>query len=297
MFFTVFAGGVNALLTNIQWFSSTGGVFGRYNYVPFITDSQGLQLYLMIITVFFAIVLKFQSNNFSKLKTTIINISIIIALFNMITIQVREGWLIFLLSLVISNYIYSGNKVRNLIISLFILSILIYYVFNQLDLITDIINDGESSESLLVRFMMIERSIDLFLANPIFGIGYGNFPLYITLDFMMSGGELKFISSPHNGLILIACELGIIGIIAVFYFCYSILYKFFISIYSKQNHNFKLFYTIFFCFFLLISLDQLISNSLFLPVATERSSFQFSVLFWMIISIFYSNNLSSYEKK
>ena len=53
--------------------------------------------------------------------------------------------------------------------------------------------------------------------------------------------------------------------------------------------------TMIFSLFLLLSLDQLITNSFILPPPTERSAVQLSYLLWLFISVSLSNSNNNIE--
>ena len=75
------------------------------------------------------------------------------------------------------------------------------------------------------RSQLYKKAIDLFLQNPLFGIGWGNFRLYST-------SILTNVTNVHNMYLQSLCEVGIVGTIVLFtavsciireiYRCYSL---------------------------------------------------------------------------
>ena len=291
IFYSVLAGGISALVTLIFWFSETGGEFKRYNYFPPLSESQGIHQYYMILTLLFSIVLLVNKSKISYFKYIIVCICSVMAFFSMTTIMVREGWIIFLITLIISWYKLSqSSKLSRLIkgtvlVTIFFTSIL--FILNSLNLLEDIYSstDDGGGESTVIRIAMIENSLKLILGNPILGVGYGNFSLFVSLFVNLSGGNFIEVNSPHNAIILITSELGFLGLFILVYLSWAILIDL-NSVYKKSQNKFNVtFIGIFSVFFFLVSLDQIISNSLLVPPPGERSSVQLSFLMWMTISI------------
>lgn len=296
LFYIVLAGGVNATITLSYWFIATGGVFERYNYIPPISDSSGIQLYYMIFAMFSAISLHNNRNGLSSIKMMIIYLSAGLCLLNMTTVMVREAWVIFIFSLFINWYITSKKsslykRLFGSITFLFIFFV-IYTVFSKLNFLADIISleSGDSAASSFIRIQMIIDSLNLFFTNPYFGVGYGTFSMNTDLVVQLTGGTKVYVNSPHNGLILIAAELGAFGVISIFFFCYCVLkdlYK--TMIYCNSNIT-RSISSLIFSLILLLSFDQLITNSILFPPPGERSAVQLSFLVWIFISVSLSNS-------
>jgi O-antigen ligase len=118
----------------------------------------------------------------------------------------------------------------------FILALGINYVpderlqlFSELWLIFDVgVNSlsciGSEDGSVLYRLSGIVQSLDLFLANPVFGVGAGNY------GWLHCGVKGDFIY-PHNIIAQIMAELGLIGILI-----------FFLCIYKTCKINYKFLY-------------------------------------------------------
>lgn len=295
LFYVVLAGGVNAIITLIYWFSITGGIIERYNYFPPISGSNGIQLYYMIFAVFSAIILYKHRNIVSPFKRKVIYFCAFFCFLNMTTIMVREVWIIFISTLFISWFIssklsYLYKRVLAVFI-FFLISFAVYNVLDSLNILSDIYSENAGdNRSVLIRLALIEDSINMFFSNPYFGVGYGTFSLNSNLIIQLSGGSSKIVNTPHNGLILIAVELGIFGVLSIFFICYSILKNLHKTITYSDSNISKSISTIFFSFFLLLSFDQLITNSFILPPPTERSAVQLSYLGWLFISISLANS-------
>ncbi len=293
LFFTAKCGFFSALITIVFWALQTGATFGRYNYTPLISGSQGIQLYQMIIS-FFCILVLLISN--AKNKVLLVTLSSLI-IFCMTTIIVRETWLIFFLTLAIAYLKLSQRsffiKSSVFFLGITIISIIIFSVSANLNLTSDIISaDGsELGESVLIRFIMLQESFNLFLDNIFLGIGYGNYVSVIQHTIVLESGAERIVSSPHNGLAMVLTENGIFGFIAM------ILLGFYLynDMNIKRKINSQLLRSvsvIFSSFFLLLFLDQLVSNSLILPPSNEINVVQLSYLIWILFAVTVSSKRS-----
>lgn len=290
LFMAILAGGFNAFYTNLHWLATTGGVISRYNYTPPISGSNGIQLYYMIFTMLFSFVFIQLKCETSPKRLLIVRTMATIAFFNMLTIIVREVWLIFLITLIMFWYINSSKSsaYKNRVALLLFLVIILGFVMalSKLDLLSDIINaDGNrDASSTMIRVALIAESIDLFLKNPLFGIGYGSFPLHSNLVVTLSGGTQVEVNSPHNGLILIVTELGLFGLLIVATSCIKVLQQLRIAYNNKTQRVSSVFASMSYSITFLLFLDQFISNSFVLPPPTERGAVQLSFLFWIFFS-------------
>lgn len=294
LYFIVKCGLLSALLTLIFWFLETGASFGRYNYTPPISGSHGIQLYQMIIS-FLSLIILFTSS-FKNKPLLFLYGSII--LLCMTTLIVREAWLIFFVTLSISYLKLSKQRffTKFFIFSLGILlaSIGIIITSSSLNLSSDIViaGDGEFGESILIRFIMLQESFNLFLDNVLLGIGYGNYVTVIQHTILLESGAEILVSTPHNGLAMVLTENGILGLLALI-FIGLYLYKD-LKIKSKFHNNLQTNMSgVVSSFFLLLFIDQIVSNSLILPPPNEINFVQLSYLIWVLFAITVAFNRKS----
>jgi O-antigen ligase len=306
LYAVLLCGVISAIITLVSWAIDTGAQWGRYNYTPPITNSQGLQLYSLIFAFFSGMVLINTPHLSSKNNIKLIKLYCLILVFCMTTILVREAWIIFLVALILA---YLKTSKVNIFIKYTQLSFLIIFIsialtiaINSNNLISDISlsNGFENAESIYVRFQMVENAISFFLDNPLFGIGYGNFSSIVTYQVeLQSSGAVIEVSSPHNGLILILAETGLFGLLTLILFMISIfssLKK--MSLYNDLIIKEQMF-KVFKWFLILLFFDQMIANSMFLPTPSEVGLVKLSWLLWIIIALMLSStiNLSKCTKK
>jgi hypothetical protein len=291
LFAIVCAGGVSAAITIVTWATTTGAVYQRYNFIPPLTDSQGLHLYYMTVTVLFGVVLMRNKNMLTKARKVVVLGACALAVFSTTTVMVREGWLISCVVLFYSWYLLAkgSRRSRRIMIGslggVLITGVIIFMV--QSNLLDDISLDsgGEGGDSALVRLVMIQNTLSLIYDHPVWGVGYGNYALYALQEVQLSSGEAVEVSSPHNALILIAAETGAMGLIAFAFLCFTIVNDARQRLSPKYGPVTRAMAGVLFPFLLVLCLDQFISNSLLLPPPAERRIVQFSYLLWLAFSI------------
>jgi O-antigen ligase len=84
--------------------------------------------------------------------------------------------------------------------------------------------------SVAWRLGQWRTAYELFLNNPILGVGWWNFQLYNVFE-----------STPHNDYIRVIVEAGLLGIISYLGLCFSLVFRFFrayrkISPFQKETH-------------------------------------------------------------
>jgi O-antigen ligase len=289
--YTVCAGGISALVTNIYWLIQTGGVFERYNFIPPITESQGLHLYYMAITVLLSISLLGNIKIIPQISRLFILTSCVLACFSILTVMVREGWAIFITSLLIYWFNTSSRSgfINRSILLLFLAGLIFIAVitlgaivsFDDLSLLG---NDGQG-ESVAIRLAMIEKGINLFFNSPTFGVGYGNFTLFVFHEVELESGTNVAVASPHNAIVLLTSETGIVGFFALVLLNFSMITAVKTRLRITDFEVTRAVASSLFPFLLLLSLDQIISNSLFMPPPTERQAVQFAYLLWILIAV------------
>lgn len=151
----------------------------------------------MLISIFF-------KNNYFKL----------LGLFSGLTLILLSGrgpviaLIVTSLLLIIIQFKFNKKMLRNVILALIIIPFLSSYLYNWKGM--ERLNDrmegiGNDDKSLEIRYKLLYSSKDLFLKNPILGIGLGSFGIVVT------GIDQRV--SPHNFLLEIIVEQGLIGFI------------------------------------------------------------------------------------
>lgn len=292
----IVSGALNAVISILYWAVTTGGAFDRYNFTPPIEGSQGIHLNYMALVSLMATAI-IISGNISKLQKIYLYLVIALTGFSMFTVMVRQGWVMFILSIVIyfTLYIFKQpsrkNRKRVLTLALLLLvgfSILV--IKNQallVELFADVFSlSGTDTDqgSWLMRFALVQHGMEIFSANPIWGVGFGHYPAYSTVPIFVTGVE-TFVTSPHNGIVTILAETGFMGFICLVAISFCLLRE---NYFVYQRSTCKVSISIVsavFSLLIIAVISQFISNSLILPLPTERSMTQSSFILWILFGL------------
>jgi O-antigen ligase len=153
----------------------------------------------------------------------------------------RAGFILFLLQLILIYFHSNSKKLLLPIKSIFTLLVILIVSFFLKESIVDIVKpfssrtanlltsegDGDfnNDKSLMLRLLMVDKAIDIFMEHPVTGIGLGNFTRYDEDLFSLRKYDRLLKSnhsdeyfnsrSSHNTYLQIISEFGILG--AIFY--------------------------------------------------------------------------------
>jgi O-antigen ligase len=119
---------------------------------------------------------------------------------------------------------YCWSKIQTLLpaLLLVLISSILFYLFWPTDAnyyVFSIFFDSDADMSYQYRVSTIGPSISMFLDNPIFGVGIGNYTYRIE-DYGYSG-----IIAPHNNILGITSELGLLGFIPFVLIIIKVMYS------------------------------------------------------------------------
>jgi len=154
---------------------------------------------------------------------------------NMFITGGRAGQVMFFAVIVILMFQYFKHaKIKALIISSTLILAISFAAFNYSPLfknrvmlgVEDIRNfDGNSNTSIGQRVTFTINSYQLFMSNPILGIGTGDFPdEYKKVNELNSPNVINTVQ-PHNMYMLILSQLGLVGLasfLTIFYFQFTL---------------------------------------------------------------------------
>lgn len=145
------------------------------------------------------------------------------------------------------------------------------------------------------RFLYYEMALDDFKANPIFGLGVGNWKLANKDKYFAVSKIEKFIYPlrVHNDFLQVLAEVGIIGFLAYFTL-FAVLIICILKLFlTNQNHEDRWMYTVIIFALLGYGFDALINFPL------ERTPIQghFVIIASLILALFYSTREKNNAKK
>lgn len=125
---------------------------------------------------------------------------------------------------------------------------------------------GQLDASNELRLKIWEAGETIFLRRPILGVGAGQFPVAYGL-FYLKGRHAAWMQ-PHNLLIETSCELGIVGLVALFYFLWQIAKSIGAVLEKKNDTRLKLNYEMALAcavMFVGVAIESLVGHTLFRP--------------------------------
>jgi O-antigen ligase len=177
----------------------------------------------------------FRSSPQEPRKRTLFIVFIVLALISILLSISRTSWFGMIATGIVLAYLYTDKKrIFSLAMAVGVSSCLLTYYFipfihDRINTIyTDIIvysaTGGDTYSSLGDRFLMWKAAFKMFLTNPIFGIGTGN---YVTsIRSYVSAGLLPTrmleYNQPHNMYLFSLATNGIFGLGALLFIFYNI---------------------------------------------------------------------------
>lgn len=191
----------------------------------------GYITYSLMLVVGVLMLSFYLSETTKKWKKTILLILIFAYIFNLAIIPGRSGYLafvalcpLFLYNLMGKKHFFRSIMLSFLVIGLFLLS---PTVQQRLNLVSEEINlyyQGHKDTSIGLRLYMWDKSIKIFLDNPLIGVGTGGFEKTVINNY-----DSTFISvgidQPHNSFFYMATSFGILGIISILWLFFVFLKK------------------------------------------------------------------------
>jgi len=209
---------------------------GRYTYFT-INPNQNV-FYLINMASILLLINIYQNKNNKYLIYIIL-----IMIFPVLETGSRTGFILYILILFLTLFYLVLNKQK---FRVFVLVIIFLFLQNNLNSLFESSNSTMRAISVLnkinndpqiegVSGESIDLGKELFLKNPFFGIGLGNFHKnYYQYEI-------------HNTFISLLAETGIVG----FYGFLILLFYIFYSIFKSKNNKFKFFAFIIMCIFLI----------------------------------------------
>lgn len=289
-------GFVNAVISIIYWAVVTGATLDRYNFTPPIEGSQGIHLSYMSLVGILAIALLI-SGELSRPQRCFVWLVAGACCLSMLTVIVRQAWVMFLASVALLFLLYmakfpSKSSRRSMLYLTVLLAVGIGAAVSMnrdllAELFLDIISvSGTDTDqgAWLMRFALVQHGIDIFLANPLLGVGFGHYIAYSTVPVIISG-YAQYVSSPHNGVITILAETGVAGFICLLGISGALLRQHY-TVYRRCRTRYAASVVCAVFALLIVAVAaQVTSNSQLLPLPTERSMTQSSFIIWLMFGV------------
>lgn len=227
-------------------FLTYGGIIGNRKCILPVTPLSMHHIWfgnLNAIGLFGAVsLLLFQPHKRTMMQYTALWVFVPSALVSMLLSTSRTSWLGALCSSIVLLY-FLINKKRTFFFSSALLltsCVSVYFISDMVRArIDQVYNDialflsGNPATSLGARFTMWKASLSMFLSNPLFGAGTGDYKSMIA-SYVASGQYPEILgkyNQPHNMYLFALATNGIIGLSALLFIFYRIL-----------RHTYKLFH-------------------------------------------------------
>jgi O-antigen ligase len=181
-------------------------------YPSFLTDPQDFSGFLAM-TSFLCLIKRDDQEKISPLNY----LFVILAVLGMMTAGGRAGLMGFIAGLLLV-LIFSKSKYKFYVIGF---GIAFYFIIMNFQSSFSIFKRGtDLDETYQFRHTIWEQAFDMFLKNPFFGIGLGNYQRYVAIhnpdQVWISGTEIIPFDIPESGYLKILSELGATGFVAAF---------------------------------------------------------------------------------
>jgi hypothetical protein len=291
----VVSGSVNAVVTLGTWLTTTGGVFERYNYLPPLEESQGIHLDRMALVFVLAFAV-WRTGACTRRQRLGLLIAMLLCGLSIATVMVRMGWVTFALTLALllvfsSSTLSSKQRVGTMAAFALIVTTGLWFLTTQASgavaVFREILEPPSYSSSegdVLMRVKLAAHGWAIFRDHSLAGVGYGRYTAYSTEPVLVSG-RWTFVSSPHNGLIAVAAETGVLGLGCFFWLCATL-----VGICRRARHLAgdqltRCFANTVLSVLIITLLTQGIANSSILPVPVERGITQNSFVLWFLFGM------------
>ena len=208
-----------------------------YNPTPFMSHiTYNVILAFAIYLVLHRLVIQ---KNIGKMQSFLYGFFAFMMIFNMFITGGRAGQVGFfvILGVLIFQY-FSFSKIKALFISFFIVPFIFFIAYQVSPIFKDRVDIGlvnysnyhyhletGITSSIGYRITFALYSFEIIKNNPIFGVGTGDFPEEYKKINLSKTPHLNNANNPHNMYILVACQLGLMGLISlisIFYLQFKI---------------------------------------------------------------------------
>lgn len=205
------------ILPDLRFLAQFGWDPHLYRTVSTFLDPNFLGAYLVLTLLLIA-----QNNSFFKPKVKVL--FFLFVYIAIITTFSRSSYGMFLISFLTFSFLKKSFKLMLLTLFLFTVLLLSFQIYiHGVNTVTPL----DRSDSASLRLTTWQQGIDIFLKNPILGIGFNTYNLALK---QYKLGDKQFIeghgaTTNDSSLVYIASTTGIVGLIAFSVFFFSLIYQ------------------------------------------------------------------------
>jgi O-antigen ligase len=212
------------------------------------------------------------------------------------TVEVRLGWVTFVLMLILYmalSWKSMEQKYRMRALTVFVVLVLggFLFILTQVSTATTMFQqiltpaaNSSTEGDVAMRVTLFLQGWSVFREHILFGVGYGHYSAYSSAPVVVRG-QWEFETSPHNGMIAIAAETGVIGLICAICLCVSLLQICYRARCRARDSVTRAFANAVLSLVLVLLPLQTIANSEILPIAVERGVVQDVFILWFLFGL------------
>ncbi len=227
----VLAMSLSELISYSIWFEFIApfGNASVHNPTPFMTHITYNPL-LAIAIYLVASDIIFHTNHFSY-KKLLYFLFLITMTVNMFITGGRSGQIMFFAVIVILFFQYfSYSFIKTLFLSTLVSSIVFFSAYSTSKIFSERVDmavknilhyEQNKNSSVGKRVTFLLNGVEVFLNNPVAGVGTGDLPEAMHQIHIINSPEVKAPDNPHNIYIMLSVEFGLLGLISLFWLFYS----------------------------------------------------------------------------
>lgn len=218
-----------SIATLVAWLAQTGGVISRYNFNPPTELGAGDTSRMALIGATCCVILLIdRKTSQKKLLATLL----LAHLFALAVIQTRQGYVAALLhfAVVVPLCAKVNFKWRQRLSSLAVAPVLALIALMGIAWLLSTTGMDKSFAALespdvedrTNKTALIASGLDIFLQHPLIGVGRGQFSVYADVPMVVSG-QAVYVATPHNGVVELLSETGLLGAIFAYAICFLLI--------------------------------------------------------------------------
>jgi hypothetical protein len=274
-------------VTLIEWIKTTGGVVARYNFLPPTDLGQGGTSQMLLAGTACCLILLLAARG----NRLILGGLLLLHCTAILVIQTRLGYIAALIYLTVltplcGSLLLNRRRKAQLIVATPFLIVVLAAVLGQVLLrsgffesFTSLTNADMQDRANKTR--LINAAEDIFRAHPLIGVGRGQFTIYSDVPMVVSGQNV-YVATPHNGLLELLAETGLLGAIFAYglqiWLCWR-LWRVYMGNHPPLTRAVGGMVAFMVSF---VTLDSIVQSNLMFPTPEQRDFVREAFVYWFL---------------
>ena len=222
---------LSELLSYLIWFDIIDPILKAEKQNPTVFMSHIVYNPLLAVAIYIVASRILFEKKFSKYMSFIQTLFLFSMVISMFITGGRTGQILFFIVIFILSFQYFKNSLfRFLIVSILLTVTIFTSAYNLSDLFKSRVNQTISNiieyksnpnTSVGQRIAYSVNGLNIFLDNPILGVGTGDLVSQMKISTSMQTPDVKAPDNPHNNHLLVAVRLGLLGLLSFYWIFYS----------------------------------------------------------------------------